>query len=457
MAFNSFKFIFLFLPLAVILYNLSFLFKKPLISKIIIVITSMVFLLFFGWEHLVIIVASLVLNYLLSMLLKKQSNNKSKKIILISTIVLNVLILFIPKYLNFFYSSIVSLFNGTADIINILVPLGISYITFQQIAYAVDNYKNEDVEHSFIDYCVFILFFPKIVCGPIVFQKDFMPQLNDSATYKTNYENLFRGLYTFIIGLAKKVIIADTLATLVNTGFGNIEALSALDAIVVMLSYSMQIYFDFSGYCDMACGVSQMFNLKITNNFEDPYQADSVLGFWKSWHISLTTFLRKYIYFPLGGSKKGQVRTILNILAIFVISGLWHGANWTFILWGVIHGVFNVIMRYCDKWWNKIHSALRWLLNFIFINFTWIIFRADSISDVKTFFNRFIVGDFSFHFDINYLKILGLAFIIILGFKTITNKEFKINWQRIVVGSILLLLSLLLFSSNSITFLYSNF
>jgi len=457
MAFNSLEFIFIFLPLFLATFYLCSKFKKNYINKLILVIASMVFIGMFGIQHLIFIVFSVVINYFFSWLLKRQTNAKNKKLILVLTIVINVLMLLISKYLNFFYSSIVQLFNGEIKIFNLLVPLGISYITFQQIAYIVDIYKGEYCEHSFLDYAVFVLFFPKIVCGPIIFQKDFMPQLKNDDTYHVNSDNLFRGLYTFIIGLAKKVLIADSLAGMVNLGFGQILSLSSFDALIVMLSYTMQIYFDFSGYCDMACGVAQMFNLKIINNFEDPYQSYSILEFWKSWHISLTTFLRNYIYFPLGGSKKGKFRTFFNILVIFLISGFWHGASWTFVVWGAVHGVFNIIMRICSKAWDKLHSAFRWLINFTFINFTWLIFRANSLKDVVNFIARLFVFDFSFNFMISDLFVLMAAFVIVLGFKSITNKEFKINWQRVLIGTVLLVVSILYFSADGITFLYANF
>lgn len=196
------------------------------------------------------------------------------------------------------------------------------------------------------------------------------------------------GIYSFAVGLFKKVLIADTFGRAVSWGWSNIEVLTSLEIVIVMLSYTFQIYFDFSGYCDMAVGIGKMFNIELPVNFNSPYKACSIIEFWKRWHITLTRFLRNYVYFPLGGSKKGTVRTYLNILIVFLISGIWHGANWTFVLWGVLHGLAQVLNRFFKKSWNKYNQIIQWICTFTFVNVMWLVFRADSVGQAISLIKR---------------------------------------------------------------------
>lgn len=216
----------------------------------------------------------------------------------------------------------------------LFLPLGISFITFQQIAYLVSVYREELKEPSVVDYLVYILYFPKLLMGPLAEPIDFMGQLNDAATKKVNGDHTAQGLKLFSFGLFKKMILADTFATAFIWGQENISALTSVDCILVMLSYTFEIYFDFSGYSDMAVGVSRMLNITLPMNFNSPYKAVSIRDFWKRWHISLTNFFTKYIYIPLGGSRKGKAATYLNTMVVFIISGVWHGAGWSFIVCG---------------------------------------------------------------------------------------------------------------------------
>ncbi|MBE5755112.1 MAG: MBOAT family protein [Clostridiales bacterium] len=456
MAFNSYNFILLFAPIVIIVYYLSLKFKKKEISQIVLILASIIFYFTFGIWHAVFIVSSLILNYLFAYFINRTQNEKLKKVLLIIVIILNVLALFLTKYLNFFYTAIVELFSGQGSVLNLFVPLGISYTTFQQIAYQVDTFRGETKEINFLEYSLFILFFVKSLCGPIILQSEFINQVKDDENYKVNYDNLSRGLYVFVIGLAKKVLIADTLAYIVNNGYGMAAGLSTIDALLVILSYTLQIYFDFSGCCDMACGLSQMFNLKIINNFEDPYQTNNILDFWKAWHISLTSFLRKYIYFPLGGNRKGKVRTMINVMIIFLISGLWHGANWTFIVWGALHGLASVLMRIYGKHYDKMPSIIKWIINFAFVNITWVFFRAETISDAIRLIGRIFTGGFYLSFGYIYIFYTAVALWLALSFKTKTNKEFNVNVYRMLFASAILVLCLLNFTEN-ISFIYVNF
>ena len=272
------------------------------------------------------------------------------------------------------------------------MPLGISFFTFQQVSYLVDSYHGQTKDYGFVEYALFVVFFPQLIAGPIVLHKEMIPQFRDKAKRIFQVENFSRGLYIFARGLFKKVLIADTLGVAANYGFENIAALNSLEALFVSFSYTFQLFFDFSGYSDMAMGLALMMNFDLPLNFNSPYKATSIIEFWDRWHMTLTRFLRTYIYFPLGGSKKGKIRTYFNVMVVFLISGIWHGANWTFIVWGLLHGIFNCLNRALKKIWDKLFVGLRWVLTFFTVNLLWVIFRADSLADAFLFFRKIFTG-----------------------------------------------------------------
>ncbi len=244
---------------------------------------------------------------------------------------INLGILFFFKYFDFFLTNINKLFSQSFSYLNIILPLGISFYTFQQISYVADVYKGNAQAYNFIDYALFVTFFPQLIAGPIALHTEMVPQFQNKKNYAINTDNLAEGIYDFSCGLAKKVLIADKLGQAVDAGFASIENLTTGTAWIVMLAYTLQIYLDFSGYCNMADGIAKMFNFTLPVNFNSPYRSKSIPEFWQRWHMTLGRFLRQYIYFPLGGNRKGKFRTYLNTLVVFLISGLWHGANWTFI------------------------------------------------------------------------------------------------------------------------------
>ncbi len=238
--------------------------------------------------------------------------------------------------------------------------------------------------YNFIEYALFISFFPQLVAGPIVLHDELIPFFRDKSKKKINADNLAHGIIMFTLGLFKKVMIADVLGRMVAWGFDNIETATSMDFILVMLAYTFQIYFDFSGYSDMATGIAWMFNFRLPMNFNSPYKAYSVIDFWKRWHMTLTRFLRTYIYFPLGGSRKGAARTYLNTMAVFLVSGIWHGANYTFILWGLLHGLAQCINRRFKGLYERWEPVIQWGMTFSFLNVTWLLFRAESLHQWKT-------------------------------------------------------------------------
>ncbi len=393
MQFNSYIFILLFLPVFVLLYFLlNRIGKLP--GKLLIIVAGLLFTLYAGTDSFIVLCVSAVLNLLLSIVLSKIKNGK--KIVLAAMVILNIALLLYYKYTNFVILSINSQFGLDIVTRKILIPLGISFFTFQQITYALSVCRGEIEKVSVPDFLAYTFYFPKLIMGPLAEAKDFIAQLNDSALKKFQWENLAVGIKLFSFGLFKKMILADTFSKGVSWGFTNLSVTTAGDLFLVMLFYTFEIYFDFSGYSDMAVGVSKMINITLPMNFDSPYKALSIRDFWKRWHMSLTGFLTKNVYFPLGGSRKGTVRTYINIMIVFLVSGIWHGANWTFILWGVVHGLLQILERVFDRKTgdSKNNYGARWLGTFMIINLLWLLFRSESIGQwIDILKKMFAFGD----------------------------------------------------------------
>ena len=283
------------------------------------------------------------------------------------------------KYCNFFLENVNALFHADFQLKTIILPLGISFFTFQQMSYLIDRCRGEAPHYGLLDYLSFVTFFPSLISGPIVLHAGTVSQFREEALRRFDAESFAKGVMQFTMGLGKKVLLADTLALAVNYGYANIASLDSISGLAVACFYTLELYFDFSGYSDMAIGIGKMFRITIPENFRSPYKAESVKDFWKRWHITLSSFLQTYVYFPLGGSRKGKARTILNTLITFLVSGLWHGANWTFVFWGLLHGIgvaFNSLelVKVRKKWLAK-------ALTFAYICAAFVFFRADSLGD----------------------------------------------------------------------------
>lgn len=274
------------------------------------------------------------------------------------------------------------------------LPLGISFYTFQMIAYLADVRCGKCKGRTFLEYLQYMCFFPRFLQGPIVLWEEFVPELSKEENRHPSYDHLSRGIYAFALGLGKKVLLADSLAKLVNQGYADVSALNSAEALLVMLGYSLQLYFDFSGYCDMASGIGLMWNLKLPMNFNSPYKAASISEFWDRWHMTLTRFFTRYVYIPLGGSRKGLPRTLCNIMIVFLLSGFWHGTSLTFLVWGALHGIWMIFERLTgyEKW--KLPHAWKVLRTFILNMFAWSIFRAESLTQVTQLWSRLFMGGF---------------------------------------------------------------
>ncbi len=395
MLFNSYVFIFLFLPITLIGYYLLNRFKRYTIAQAYLFAASLFFYAYFNIAYLWIIIASILFNYTASRLLHKPYAKAVRKLVLIIALLCNVGLFVYFKYSNFLVNNINAVFKTTFFLEKILLPLGISFFSFQQVSYVIDTYRREVPEYSFINYATFVAFFPQLIAGPIVLHDEIIPQFEDKENKRFNFDNFSKGIYAFAFGLAKKVLVADFFGKIVTRGYANLNGLDSFSAVAVILAYTIQIYFDFSGYCDMATGLGLMFNINIPMNFNSPYRADSINDFWKRWHMTLTRFFKRYLYFPLGGNRKGTIRTYLNMFIVFLVSGIWHGANWTFILWGMLHGLAAVVNRLLEKPIQKIPKAVNWLVTFVFVNITWVYFRAPSISAANLLLKKVGACDFS--------------------------------------------------------------
>ena len=396
MLFNSYIFILAFMPVMIIGY--FFLNSKGAYKAALGFLTLMSFV-FTAWLnvfYLVALIPAILINYFLGRKIKEAV--QFRKLLLILGLILNIGALFAFKYVNFFSDTINVIFKTNIPLLKIILPLGISFYTFSQISYLVDCYRNQCDKYTLLEYAAYVSYFPKFIQGPITFSDAIISQFKDESKKKVSYENLSIGLYMFALGLGKKVLLADVLSLIADAGYNNAERIYGLGAVVAILAYSLQIYFDFSGYCDMAEGVSKMLNIELPMNFNSPYKAVSISNFWSRWHMTLTGFFTKYLYIPMGGNRKGTFRTCLNVMIVFLISGLWHGANITFVLWGALHGIFMVFERMTNiKTRNNpkgIIKALRQMITFIIVTVLWSLFRADSIGQFATLWRK--VFDVSF-------------------------------------------------------------
>ena len=340
MGFNSFNFILLFLPVLLIGWNILNKFEKYSVADAFLVLMSLYFYYTFGAGFVVVLLVSIVVNYGLSFVLdKKPQTTKAIKVV---GVIFNLALLFYLKYLGFFIDNVNALTGATITAKEILMPVGISFFTFGQISFIVDRSNGKAPHYPILKYLMYTVYFPKLIQGPIAFHKEMIDQFDDKSLRSYDSDRMARGIMSFIIGLSKKVLLADNLAKAVTYGFHYTYYLDTLTVAAVMVSYAFQIYLDFSGYCDMANGVSLMLGFELPTNFNSPFKAASSKELWQRWHMTLSRFFIKYVYIPLGGSRKGKARTMFNVLVVFVLSGLWHGAGWTYICWGLMQGLLVV-------------------------------------------------------------------------------------------------------------------
>ena len=397
MLFNSYIFIFLFFPLCLLGF---YLLKKvnAVSAKIWLIGFSLWFYGYFNIRYLCIMIFSILVNFGIYQLIMhadfamKTGKINKKKWILTAGVSVNLLLLFYFKYFDFFVENINAVFKTSFALQNILLPLGISFFTFQQISFLADAYRGELKQCGFVDYALFVSFFPQLIAGPIVTHDEMLPQFREIGKKRFDEDGFCRGLFIFVLGMGKKVLIADTFGIAVDSGYAAVAELGSIDAVLVMLFYTLQLYFDFSGYCDMAIGIGKMLGITIPVNFNSPYKACNIIDFWKRWHITLSRFFTKNIYIPLGGNRRGNARMYANLFFVFLLSGIWHGAGWNFILWGVMHGVLYCITRWMQK--RKMENG-NVFFTFLFVNIAWVFFRSESIGQAVLLLKRIVTGGIS--------------------------------------------------------------
>ncbi len=480
MLFNSVEFIFAFLPITFAVYFLLNKRKLTTAATAWLVLASLFFYSWWNIKYLALITGSIIFNFgvgtTLAKMQKSGERTWSGKSILLFGIAVNVALLGYYKYVDFFIANINNLSGFHIAFQRIILPLGISFFTFTQIAYLVDTHAGAAREYDFLNYALFVTFFPHLLAGPIIHHREMMPQFASVRNKIINYRNVSMALFLFFIGLSKKVIIADSIAPIANAGFDGTTPLTCLEGWVTSLSYTFQIYFDFSAYTDIALASSLLFNIRLPFNFNSPYRATDITDFWRRWHMTLSRFLRDYVYIPLGGNRKGNFRTYANLMMTFLIGGLWHGAGWTFVFWGFLHGAATVGHRLWSKLGIRMPRILAWFITFNFINVTWIFFRARTWEDalrvlramgdirrtaLSPYFERLGInfGSLVFmHVNTNILYVLAFLLLISVFMKNSNelSQAFRPNWKNAVAVIIVAFYTLL--SLHNVTeFLYFNF
>lgn len=384
MVFGSFSFIFIFFPITVAGFFIICR-KNTRLAAGWLVLAS---LFFYGWwdyRYLPILLTSILFNYLMFGRIVR-ADQPTRKRWLTLAVIINLTSLCYFKYSNFFILSINDLAGGDIPLLNIILPIGISFFTFTQISFLVDAYYDKVKDTNFIDYILFASYFPYIVSGPILHHKEMLPQFADTASYGVSANNVAAGIAIFVFGLAKKLLIADNLVSVVNPVFASHDP-QLIQAWLGLLAYSFQLYFDFSGYSDMAIGVSRILGFQLPINFNSPYKAENISDFWQRWHISLSRFLRNYLYIPLGGNRHGSLKRYRNLMLTMLLGGLWHGANWTFVIWGGLHGFYlcvqhgwQFLMAKKAKPPSPVSGFAARLLTFFAVMIAWCFFRASNVA-----------------------------------------------------------------------------
>jgi len=405
-------------------------------------------LFFYGWwnvAYLLLIVVSIMVNFSVGLVLRQYRS----RLVLFAGVAFNLSLIGYYKYADFFLENINLALSQQFDPLNLILPLGISFFTFQQITYLVDTYREKASEYSFLHYCLFVTFFPQLVAGPIVHHKEMMPQFENRKLFGLKASHLSVGLTIFAFGLFKKVVFADNIAIYANPVFEAAEngvELTFFEAWTGALAYTLQLYFDFSGYSDMAIGLARMFGVVLPVNFFSPYKADNIIDFWRRWHITLSRFLRDYVYIPLGGNKRGNPRRFINLLLTMFLGGLWHGAGWTFIIWGLMHGIYLSVnhgwqsiislLAFNQMCENSMYRMLARMLTFLSVVVAWVMFRAESLDGALEVYSA-MFGLNSSSFENMYV-----------------NELFRSSLRGIVLFSVML--PIVLFAPNTIEILRND-
>jgi D-alanyl-lipoteichoic acid acyltransferase DltB (MBOAT superfamily) len=454
MLFNSYPFIAVFLPAAIFAVWLA---NRLFARDGALATLTLASLLFYAWwnpPYVVLLILSIAANYYLASRIRRlaaQGRQSAARFLVILGVVGDLGVIGYFKYADFFITNIGALSGLDYTIGTIILPLGISFFTFQQIAYLVDSYRGHVASHNFLDYALFVSFFPQLIAGPIVYHGEILGQIRGAAAFRFAANDIGMGFKIFVIGLFKKVVLADGMAAYATPGFEAVDggtALSFLEAWSAALAYTLQLYFDFSGYSDMAIGLGRIFGLRLPINFNSPYKATSIIEFWRRWHITLSRFLRQYLYIALGGNRHGPARRWANLLVTMLLGGLWHGAGWTFIVWGGLHGIYLCL----NHLWRFLRTAMLgslpvtrperfagFVLTFLAVLVAWVFFRAESFSGAIIMLEG-MAGLHGMILPETWFARLGAVQPLLTGLGFVAGKTplFAGTWQFLATGGLLL-------------------
>lgn len=410
MVFSSLTFLFVFLPIVFILYSII---PSLKIKNVLLVVASLLFYAYGEPVYVLLMIASTFLNYIFGLFVSR-GDEKFRKIALVISVLLNLGIIGFFKYIDMFIGALNRLPAIELPLVHVALPIGISFFTFQAMSYVIDVYRKDvNVEKSYFNVLLYISFFPQLIAGPIVKFHDIAEQINKR---KQSIPEVAEGLRRFCVGLAKKVLIANQCAVVCDAIFKAVPSeLNIISAWLGAFAYMLQIYFDFSGYSDMAIGLGHMFGFTFKENFNYPYKSKSIQEFWRRWHISLSTWFLEYLYIPLGGNRKGKLRTVFNKITVFFLCGLWHGASWTFVFWGLYHGFFLLLEEYIPRL-RKLPSFFAHAYALIIVLLGWVLFRADSFSQAASFYQLMFTGfNFSFNTLVFITNLISPQFVLAIA------------------------------------------
>lgn len=447
MVFNSLSFLYFIIIFFPIYFSLS---RNLKAQNYFVLFASLFFYAFWDYRFLSLLLANIVLDYSFGIAIFNEKSKIKKKRLLILAVIINLGVLFFFKYYNFFIDSANHLsesmgYSPPFRLLNILLPVGISFYTFHSLSYTIDIYKAKlEPTRDFVAYASFVCFFPQLVAGPISRARDMLPKLLNER--KIDGQLMVQGISQVILGFFKKMVIADSLATFVDRIFGSLHVTSDLSILFAVIFYSFQIYCDFSGYTDIALGLGKIFGITLKVNFNRPYFSRNFSEFWERWHISLSSWLRDYLYIPLGGNRKGKVRTFVNLFITMLLGGLWHGASFNFVIWGALHGIYLIIQRLIKF---KLPDFLAILVTFSLTTLTWIFFRSPTLSDSWYMIQRiFTMDSYQIILIFAFLKLVYLV-VALLILEIFFYNHFEKNNAKAFIINIVLILHLLMFSTYS--------
>ncbi len=459
MLFNSQAFIIVFLPLTLIAYyGLS---GHRTARQISVIVAS---LWFYGWwdvRFVPLLLGLTVANWLIA----RWFGGTGQRWIPVLGVVLNLLVLALFKYADFLRGTAFGLLNEPWQRWNLILPLGISFFVFQKISYLIDLRRGDRHIYGFLDFCMFVMFFPQLIAGPLIRHNEIIHQFGRPPRRPEMWENLSRGLVLFVIGVAKKVALADTMAMIADPLFHQAASapLPAIPAWVAAFAYTLQIYFDFSGYSDMAIGLGRMFGFAFPMNFNAPYRAVSVRDFWRRWHMTLSRFLRDYLYIPLGGNRGSAARQIVNVVATMLLGGLWHGANWTFVVWGGLHGAALAVNHLWEKAGIRLPRAAAWLLTLVFVMAGWVLFRSASFGEAWGILAGMVGANGGGRIVLDQTSVLAMSAGFLIATLGPASQDIALRWARppewlaIPAGATLAYLLLLIGGRLPNVFIYFQF